>query len=159
MQNVLAILLAGGAGERLHPLTQFTAKPAVPFGGTYRIIDFTLYNCINSDVRRIFILTQYKSLELNRHVRDGWNILSPELQEVVWAQGSYKLDGGTSDVPYYGYDGNGPFVPTSFTAPIAEAQKTGRGILEIVRERKILTEQQIAEVLDPMAMTGQRRPS
>ena len=52
------------------------------------------------------------------------NILSPELQEVVWAQGSYKLDGGTSDVPYYGYDGNGPFVPTSFTAPIAEAQKT-----------------------------------
>ena len=76
MENVLAILLAGGAGERLHPLTNDTAKPAVPFGGTYRIIDFTLSNCINSNVRRIFILTQYKSLDLIRHIRDGWNILS-----------------------------------------------------------------------------------
>src|SRR5215470_14083103 len=83
MQNVLAILLAGGAGERLYPLTRDTAKPAVPFGGAYRIIDFTLSNCINSDVRRIFILTQYKSLELTRHVRDGWNILSPELGEYI----------------------------------------------------------------------------
>jgi glucose-1-phosphate adenylyltransferase len=83
MQNVLAILLAGGAGERLYPLTKDTAKPAVPFGGAYRIIDFTLSNCINSDIRRIFILTQYKSLELIRHVRDGWNILSPELGEFI----------------------------------------------------------------------------
>ncbi len=83
MENVLAILLAGGAGERLYPLTKDTAKPAVPFGGAYRIIDFTLSNCINSDVRRIFILTQYKSLELIRHIRDGWNILSPELGEYI----------------------------------------------------------------------------
>jgi glucose-1-phosphate adenylyltransferase len=83
MDNVLAILLAGGAGERLYPLTRETAKPAVPFGGAYRIIDFTLSNCINSDVRRIFILTQYKALELTRHVRDGWNILSPELGEYI----------------------------------------------------------------------------
>ena len=83
MENVLAILLAGGAGERLYPLTRDTAKPAVPFGGAYRIIDFTLSNCINSDVRRILILTQYKSLELARHVRDGWNILSPELGEYI----------------------------------------------------------------------------
>jgi glucose-1-phosphate adenylyltransferase len=83
MENVLAILLAGGAGERLFPLTRDTAKPAVPFGGAYRIIDFTLSNCINSDVRRIFILTQYKSLELIRHVRDGWNILSPEMGEFI----------------------------------------------------------------------------
>ncbi len=83
MENLLAILLAGGAGERLYPLTKDTAKPAVPFGGAYRIIDFTLSNCINSDVRRIFILTQYKSLELIRHVRDGWNILSPELGEYI----------------------------------------------------------------------------
>jgi glucose-1-phosphate adenylyltransferase len=83
MENVLAILLAGGAGERLYPLTRDMAKPAVPFGGAYRIIDFTLSNCINSDLRRIFILTQYKSLELNRHVRDGWNILSPELGEYI----------------------------------------------------------------------------
>ncbi|HJT88970.1 MAG TPA: glucose-1-phosphate adenylyltransferase [Bryobacteraceae bacterium] len=83
MQNLLAILLAGGAGERLYPLTKDTAKPAVPFGGAYRVIDFTLSNCINSDVRRIFILTQYKSLELTRHIRDGWNILSAELGEFI----------------------------------------------------------------------------
>lgn len=83
MENVLAILLAGGAGERLYPLTRDTAKPAVPFGGAYRIIDFTLSNCINSDVRRILILTQYKSLDLIRHIRDGWRILSPELGEYI----------------------------------------------------------------------------
>jgi glucose-1-phosphate adenylyltransferase len=83
MENVLAILLAGGAGERLYPLTRDTAKPGVPFGGAYRIIDFTLSNCINSDVRRILILTQYKALELTRHIRDGWNILSPELGEYI----------------------------------------------------------------------------
>ena len=83
METVLAILLAGGAGERLSPLTRDTAKPAVCFGGVYRIIDFTLSNCINSDLRRIFILTQYKSLDLMRHVRDGWNILSPELGEFI----------------------------------------------------------------------------
>jgi glucose-1-phosphate adenylyltransferase len=83
MDNVLAILLAGGAGERLYPLTRDTAKPAVSFGGAYRIIDFTLSNCINSDVRRIFILTQYKALELTRHIRDGWNILSAELGEYI----------------------------------------------------------------------------
>jgi glucose-1-phosphate adenylyltransferase len=83
MENVLAILLAGGAGERLYPLTRDTAKPAVPFGGAYRIIDFTLSNCINSDVRRILVLAQYKSLDLIRHLRDGWNILSPELGEYI----------------------------------------------------------------------------
>jgi glucose-1-phosphate adenylyltransferase len=83
MENVLTILLAGGAGERLYPLTRETAKPGVPFGGAYRIIDFTLSNCINSDLRRILILTQYKALELNRHLRDGWNILSPELGEYI----------------------------------------------------------------------------
>lgn len=83
MINVLAILLAGGAGERLHPLTRDTAKPGVPFGGVYRIIDFTLSNCMNSDVRRIFILTQYKSLELNRHIREGWHIYSTEMGEFI----------------------------------------------------------------------------
>jgi glucose-1-phosphate adenylyltransferase len=83
MNNVLAILLAGGVGERLHPLTRDTAKPAVPFGGAYRIIDFTLSNCINSGVRRVFILTQYKALELIRHVRNGWNILSAEVGEYI----------------------------------------------------------------------------
>ena len=83
MENVVAVLLAGGAGERLYPLTRHTAKPAVSFGGTYRIIDFTLSNCINSDIRRIFILTQYKSLELNRHIRSGWYFLPGELGEFV----------------------------------------------------------------------------
>ncbi len=83
MQHVLAILLAGGAGERLSPLTANTAKPAVPFGGTYRIIDFTLSNCINSDIRRIFIFTQYKALELTRHIREGWTIFSGELNEFI----------------------------------------------------------------------------
>ncbi len=83
MERVLAILLAGGAGERLFPLTRHTAKPAVPFGGAYRIIDVTLSNCINSNVRRIFILTQYKALELNRHIREGWRILAPELGEFI----------------------------------------------------------------------------
>jgi glucose-1-phosphate adenylyltransferase len=83
MENVLAILLAGGAGERLYPLTKDTAKPAVPFGGAYRIIDFTLSNCINSGLRRILILTQYKSLELARHIRDGWNFLAAEVGEYI----------------------------------------------------------------------------
>ncbi|MBC7924693.1 MAG: glucose-1-phosphate adenylyltransferase [Bryobacteraceae bacterium] len=85
MENVLAVLLAGGAGERLFPLTRNTAKPAVSFGGTYRIIDFTLSNCINSGIRRIFILTQYKSLELIRHLRGGWYFLPSEVGEFIEA--------------------------------------------------------------------------
>ncbi len=83
MENTLAVLLAGGAGERLYPLTRNTAKPAVPFGGSYKIIDFTLSNCVNSNIRRIFVLTQYKALELTRHLRDGWSILSNELGEFI----------------------------------------------------------------------------
>ena len=83
MQKPLAVLLAGGAGERLYPLTRNLAKPAVPFGGSYRVIDFSLSNCINSGIRRLLILTQYKSLELTRHIRDGWNILSPETGEYI----------------------------------------------------------------------------
>src|ERR1022692_341165 len=83
MENVLAILLAGGAGERLSPLTRDRAKPAVCFGGNYRIIDLTLSNCINSNIRRILVLTEYKALSLNRHIRLGWNILSNELGEFI----------------------------------------------------------------------------
>ncbi|MBM3762812.1 MAG: glucose-1-phosphate adenylyltransferase [Acidobacteria bacterium] len=83
MDRTLAILLAGGAGERLSPLTRHTAKPAVPFGGIYRIIDFTLSNCLNSGLRRIFVMTQYKSLELTRHIRDGWSIFSGEIGEFI----------------------------------------------------------------------------
>jgi len=83
VRDTLVCLLAGGAGERLLPLTRDRAKPAVPFGGIYRIIDLTLSNCINSDLRRIFVLTQYKALSLNRHIREGWTILSSELGEFV----------------------------------------------------------------------------
>ena len=75
MSDVIGILLAGGQGERLWPLTRDRAKPAVPFGGVYRIIDVTLSNCINSDLRRVFVLTQYKALSLNRHIRSGWSSL------------------------------------------------------------------------------------
>jgi glucose-1-phosphate adenylyltransferase len=75
MRNALGVLLAGGQGERLWPLTRDRAKPAVPFGGVYRIIDITLSNCLNSDLRRVFVLTQYKALSLNRHVRRGWSTL------------------------------------------------------------------------------------
>jgi glucose-1-phosphate adenylyltransferase len=81
--NMLAILLAGGMGERLMPLTVERAKPAVPFGGFYRIIDITLSNCLNSGVRRIFVLTQYKSQSLNRHVRLGWDVVSHDLGEFI----------------------------------------------------------------------------
>jgi glucose-1-phosphate adenylyltransferase len=83
LDDALVVLLAGGAGERLYPLTRDRAKPAVFFGGPYRIIDFTLSNCINSGLRRIFIATQYKSLSLNRHIRMGWNVVSEELGEFV----------------------------------------------------------------------------
>src|SRR5687767_1242888 len=83
LDDILVILLAGGAGERLHPLTKDRAKPAVYFGGPYRIIDFTLSNCINSGLRHIFIATQYKSLSLNRHIRMGWNVVLEELGEFI----------------------------------------------------------------------------
>src|SRR5437764_3628836 len=83
LDDSLVIVLAGGAGERLYPLTKDRAKPAVYFGGPYRIIDFALSNCINSGLRRIFIATQYKSLSLNRHIRMGWTIVSEELGEFV----------------------------------------------------------------------------
>src|SRR5438874_10512985 len=79
VDDAIVIVLAGGAGERLYPLTKERAKPAVFFGGPYRLIDFALSNCINSGLRRILIATQYKSLSLNRHVRMGWNIVSEEL--------------------------------------------------------------------------------
>jgi len=84
MRDTLGVLLAGGAGERLFPLTRDRAKPAVPFAGTYRIIDVTLSNCINSDLRRVYILTQYKALSLNRHIREGWSgSVAQELGEFV----------------------------------------------------------------------------
>jgi len=83
MKDVLAVLLAGGAGERLHPLTRNRAKPAVPFGGMYRIIDSTLSNCINSKCTRILVLVQYKSLSLTRHIRCSWDIMRAPLGEFI----------------------------------------------------------------------------
>jgi len=77
------MILAGGRGERLYPLTRDRAKPAVPFGAIYRIIDFTLSNCLNSDIRRIYTLTQFKSISLHRHIQLGWNILSAPLGEFI----------------------------------------------------------------------------
>ena len=70
--DVIAVILAGGKGLRLEPLTRDRAKPAVPFGGAYRIIDFTLSNCLNSGVRKILVLTQYKGMSLDRHINMGW---------------------------------------------------------------------------------------
>ena len=81
--KILTIILAGGQGERLYPLTKDRAKPAVPFGGIYRIIDFTLSNCLNSGLRKIVVLTQYKSFSLDKHLRLGWNIFNNELNEYV----------------------------------------------------------------------------
>ncbi len=81
--QTICVILAGGIGSRLHPLTADRAKPAVPFGGRYRIIDFTLSNCLHSGVRRILVLTQYKSHSLQKHLRDGWSIFNPELGEYI----------------------------------------------------------------------------
>ena len=83
MNNVFTMILAGGKGERLSPLTEQRAKPAVPFGGKYRIIDFALSNCLNSGLRRIAVLIQYKSHSLDKHIRSGWNILNSELGEYI----------------------------------------------------------------------------
>lgn len=82
-RSVLALILAGGKGTRLEPLSRDRAKPAVPFGGAYRIIDFTLSNCINSGLRRILILTQYKAASLDRHINLGWKFLCHHLDEFI----------------------------------------------------------------------------
>ena len=81
--KVLAIILAGGRGERLYPLTRDRAKPAVPFGAIYRIVDFSLSNCPNSNIRHVYALTQYKSTSLHRHIQLGWSILCAPLGEFI----------------------------------------------------------------------------
>ena len=83
VSDTLSIVLAGGVGSRLAPLTVDRSKPAVPFGGQYRIIDFTLSNCLHSGLRRILVLTQYKSHSLRKHLRDAWSIFNPELGEYI----------------------------------------------------------------------------
>ncbi len=105
LDDVLVMVLAGGAGERLYPLTKERAKPAVYFGGPYRIIDFTLSNCINSGLRRIFIALQYKSLSLSRHLRMGWSVVADELGEFIEILSPQKRVGehwylGTADAVY-----------------------------------------------------------
>ena len=103
--RTLVVILAGGVGRRLYPLTRDRSKPAVPFGGPFRIIDFTLSNCINSRLRRIDVLTQYKSLSLQEHLADGWSFLSRETGDRIniippqqRAAGNFYL--GTADAIY-----------------------------------------------------------
>ena len=81
--DVTTYILAGGVGSRLSPLTTDRAKPAVPFGGSFRIIDFTLSNCLNSGLRQIYVLTQYKSQSLQHHLRDAWSLLNPQFGEFI----------------------------------------------------------------------------
>lgn len=104
-RKTLAVVLAGGRGSRLDPLTRDRAKPAVPFGGNYRIVDFALSNCLNSGIRRILVLTQYKALSLARHINLGWRFLSHELDEFVDVIPPQQIYGenwyrGTADAVY-----------------------------------------------------------
>ena len=105
LESTLTVILAGGHGSRLQPLTLERAKPAVPFGGKYRIIDFTLANCLHSGLRRILVLTQYKSHSLQKHLRDGWSLFNPELGEYITVVPPQMRTGeswyaGTADAVY-----------------------------------------------------------
>ena len=107
--QTLAFILAGGEGNRLKPLTQVRAKPAVPFGGCYRIIDFTLSNCIHSGIRRIHLLTQYQARSLEEHIRFGWNFLPRRLQQFITCRPPHhgtvgKWYRGTADAIYHNLD-------------------------------------------------------
>ena len=119
MRETLAFILAGGKGERLAPLTHRRAKPVVRFGGCYRIIDFTLSNCVNSGIRRVIVLPQYRSFSLTQHLLQGWNIFSPEVGEYIYAvmpqqtgeEGWYQ---GTADAIYHNLD----FITTTSPAAV-----------------------------------------
>ncbi len=105
IDKTLTFILAGGQGSRLAPLTAQRSKPSVPYGGKYRIIDFTLANCLHSGLRRILVLTQYKSHSLHKHLRDGWSIFNPELGEYITAVPAQMRHGeqwyqGTADAIY-----------------------------------------------------------
>ena len=108
-RNIVTMVLAGGRGERLHPLTADRSKPCVPFGGTFRIVDFTLMNCVMSGIRRVYLLTQYQSQSLGTHIQDRWSFLSKELGEFIETvppklrspTGYYK---GTADAIYRNLD-------------------------------------------------------
>lgn len=105
LRDTITMILAGGQGERLYPLTVHRSKPAVPFGGKYRIIDFALSNCLNSGLRRIYILVQYKSDSINQHIFEAWSIFNPELGEFIYTvPPQRKLNGdwylGTANAIY-----------------------------------------------------------
>jgi len=107
--ETLAVVLAGGKGSRLKALTDWRAKPAVPFGGKFRIIDFPLSNCINSGVRRIAVATQYKSHSLQRHLQRGWSFLSGQFGEFIEVLSAQQRMGegwyaGTADAIYQNMD-------------------------------------------------------
>jgi len=114
--RTLAMVMAGGVGHRLYPLTRDRVKPAVPFGGIYRLIDFSLSNCLNSNIRRVCVLTQYKSLSLERHIRYGWSFLPHTLEEFIQILSPQQRVGsswyqGTADAVYqnvYSIDQAGP---------------------------------------------------
>jgi len=108
-RQTMALILAGGQGSRLHELTDWRAKPAVPFGGKFRIIDFPLSNCINSGIRRVGVATQYKSHSLVRHIMRGWSGFKPEFGEFVEVfPASKRVDeqwySGTADAVYQNLD-------------------------------------------------------
>lgn len=109
LKETLTFILAGGQGERLKPLTIQRAKPAVPFGGAYRIIDFTLSNCIHSGLRRIYVLTQYQARSLEEHIRFGWNFLPRRLEQFISVSPPHhatveKWYQGTADAIYQNID-------------------------------------------------------
>ena len=108
-KNTYAMILAGGRGSRLHQLTDWRAKPAVPFGGKFRIIDFVLSNCVNSGIRRIGVATQYKSHSLLQHIQRGWSFLNGKFGEFIdvlpaqqWMQESWYT--GTADAVFQNLD-------------------------------------------------------
>ena len=109
LKETLTLILAGGQGERLKPLTATRAKPAVPFGGAYRIIDFTMTNCIHSGLRRIYVLTQYQARSLEDHIRFGWNFLPRRLEQFISVRAPHhrhtgKWYRGTADAIFHNID-------------------------------------------------------
>jgi len=109
LQDTLTFILAGGQGERLKPLTLRRAKPAVPFGGAYRIIDFTLSNCIHSALQKIYVLTQYQALSLEEHIRFAWNFLPRRMRQFISARAPHHLEtgrwyAGTADAMWHNID-------------------------------------------------------
>lgn len=105
VRDTVTMILAGGQGERLYPLTRDRSKPSVPFGSSYRIIDFTLSNCLNSGLRQIYVLTQYKSYSLDKHLQRGWNVFNYEAGEYLYRippqhRVGQKWYEGTADAVY-----------------------------------------------------------